>query len=119
MSTSASVTSDFTKVTSLDDLWEGEMLPVTVDGVEVLLVHSAGQIAAFEDKCPHVANPLSTGTLDGDQLSCAAHQWTFDVRDGKGRNPATSCLKRFALQVSDDQVYVNVHQVEQEAKKGM
>jgi toluene monooxygenase system ferredoxin subunit len=109
----------WTEVTTLDDLWEGEMAPYTVDGVDVLLINAAGVIAAYEDKCPHVANPLSTGTLDGDQLSCAAHNWTWDVRSGAGRNPATSCLKRFALRIQDDAILVNVDDVVQEAKKGM
>ncbi len=104
---------------TLDDLWEGEMLSVDIDGTDVLLVHAAGVLVAFEDKCPHVANPLSTGTLDGDELSCAAHNWTFDVRDGAGRNPSTSCLKRFALRVEDDTILVNVGEVLQEPQKGM
>ncbi|MCW2762349.1 MAG: Toluene-4-monooxygenase, subunit TmoC [Marmoricola sp.] len=118
MSTSTE-TGTWTQVTTLDDLWEGEMAPYTVEGTEVLLINAAGTIAAYEDKCPHVANPLSTGTLEGDQLSCAAHNWTFDVRDGAGRNPATACLKRFALRIEDDAVYVNVGDVVQEAQKGM
>lgn len=112
-------TDTWTLVTSLDDLWEGEMAAYVVDGTEVLIVNAAGTISAFEDKCPHVANPLSTGVLDGDELSCAAHNWTFDVRDGAGRNPSTSCLKRFALRVQDDSIYVNVGDVVQEPQKGM
>jgi toluene monooxygenase system ferredoxin subunit len=104
---------------TLDDLWEGEMVSVEIGDTDVLLVHAAGTIVAFEDKCPHVANPLSTGTLDGDELSCAAHNWTFDVRNGAGRNPSTSCLKRFALMVENDTIFVNVGEVLQEPQKGM
>jgi toluene monooxygenase system ferredoxin subunit len=112
-------TGAWTSVGTLDDLWEGEMVSVEVDGTDVLLVHAAAALVAFEDKCPHVANPLSTGTLDGDELSCAAHNWTFDVRDGAGRNPTTACLKRFALRVEGDTIYVNLGEVLQEPKKGM
>jgi len=117
--TAVSDVATWTYVTSLDDLWEGEMAPFTVDGTEVLLINAAGTLAAYEDKCPHVANPLSTGTLDGDQLSCAAHNWTWSVQTGAGRNPVTSCLKRFALRVDNDAIYVNVGDVIQEAQKGM
>jgi toluene monooxygenase system ferredoxin subunit len=106
----------WTAVTTLDDLWDGEMAPYTVDGVDVLLINSGGNIVAFEDKCPHAANPLSTGTLDDEELTCAAHSWTFDPLTGAGRNPANTCLKRYAVKVEDENILVDLTAVLAEAK---
>jgi toluene monooxygenase system ferredoxin subunit len=103
-------------ITTLDDLWEGELLPVTVDGVEVIVLNVGGEVVAFEDRCPHVANPLSSGSFDGELLVCAAHQWTFTAVDGQGVNPSIACLRRFAVQVIDEAVAVNVHDVVQEPR---
>ena len=44
----------FTKVCTLDDIWEGEMEPFTVDGHDIILVCAeGGEIKAFQGICPH------------------------------------------------------------------
>ena len=80
----------------VDDLWEGEMRVVDVQGASVLLVNVAGNVVACEDRCPHKGVPLSRGTLiNGRILTCSAHQWVFDVAQGRGVNPATAYLKLY------------------------
>jgi len=59
-------------VGTLDDLWEGEMAAVVVGPVAAVLVNVDGEVHAFEDRCPHLANPLSRGRFDGRILTCAA-----------------------------------------------
>lgn len=39
---------------------------------------SNGDIAVFEDICPHRRAPLSLGTCEGDNLRCPYHGWVFD-----------------------------------------
>ncbi len=108
---------EWAEATSLDDLWEGETLPLTVGGKEVLLVNVKGEIRAFEDKCPHLNTPLSTGMFDGEKIQCSAHQWEFNADDGSGINPASACMRRFDLKIDEDEkVYVNVQNVLQEMK---
>ncbi|MGQ0616597.1 MAG: Rieske (2Fe-2S) protein [Acidimicrobiia bacterium] len=102
---------------SLDDLWEGEMQAVEVGGVKVLLVNAGGEVAAFEDRCPHREFLLSEGDFDGEELVCAGHGWSYRGRDGQGVNPDGSCLRRFAVRVDGDSVLVAVGEVVQEAKK--
>ena len=36
-----------------------------------------GQVTVLDDRCPHRAAPLSMGTLDGDQVVCAYHGFTY------------------------------------------
>jgi toluene monooxygenase system ferredoxin subunit len=104
----------FVKATSLDELWCGEMRGVTVDGRRAVVVHVAGCVAAFEDKCPHLGVALSEGTLDGEILTCRAHGWSYDVRTGRGLNPARARLVRFATRVDGDDVLVDPARVEPE-----
>jgi nitrite reductase/ring-hydroxylating ferredoxin subunit len=47
------------------------------------LANVAGAIYAFGDTCPHQQFSLAESVLKGFQVSCALHNWTFDVRDGK------------------------------------
>lgn len=94
---------------SLDDLWEGEMKEVSVEGIEVLLVHAdGGHIGAFAAYCPHQEFPLIQGELEGGVLTCAAHLWQFDVVSGAGVNPLDCSLVRFAVRVEDEQILVDV-----------
>jgi phenylpropionate dioxygenase-like ring-hydroxylating dioxygenase large terminal subunit len=52
-------------------------------GRRLLLFRTAdGQVAALDDRCPHRAAPLSMGTLDGDQVVCGYHGFTY-AADGR------------------------------------
>jgi toluene monooxygenase system ferredoxin subunit len=88
----------------IDDLWDGDMAPVEVDGTKVLLVNVDGDVKAYLNRCPHQAWALDEGDFDGQTLTCIRHMWTFDVTDGKGINPDDECLTRFRCEVGQDGV---------------
>jgi len=48
----------------------------------VLFRRGEGQVAVLDDRCPHRAAPLSMGTLDGDQVVCGYHGFTY-AADGR------------------------------------
>lgn len=97
------VTSHWVQVASLDDLWEGEMLEVEVEEEAILLVHcQGGGIKAYQGICPHQARALADGTFEGNMLTCGAHLWQFDVRNGKGINPANCQLYSYEVKVEQD-----------------
>ena len=101
----------FTKVCTLDDIWEGEMEPFTVNGHDILLVCAeGGEIKAFQGMCPHQEVLLVDGDWNPDKnvLQCPGHRWEFDMTSGKGINPAGCQLYEFAVQVEGDEVRVGV-----------
>ena len=77
-------------------------------GVDVLLCNIDGEVFAYEDRCPHLGNPLSKGALDAQVLTCAAHEWAFDVRTGNGVNPAAVCLRRFPVRIDGNTILVDL-----------
>jgi toluene monooxygenase system ferredoxin subunit len=94
---------------NLDDLWEGDMTAVTVDGEAVLLVNLDGTVRAYSNRCPHQASALDEGDLDGETLTCAKHLWEFNAATGRGINPDDAQLKSFGCQVGDDgTIYVDI-----------
>jgi toluene monooxygenase system ferredoxin subunit len=98
---------------SLDDLWAGEMRAVNLGAVDVLLCNLDGVLVAYEDRCPHLANPLSEGSLSDDGvLTCAAHEWEFDARTGCGVNPASACLHRYPVRLDGMRIFVGVEEDE-------
>ena len=44
----------------------------------VLFRGKSGKIGALDDRCAHRLTPLSLGRIDGDQLECGYHGWTYD-----------------------------------------
>jgi len=94
---------------NIDDLWEGDMTAVLVDGEAVLLVNVDGEVRAYSNRCPHQASALDEGDLDGGTLTCAKHLWEFNVTSGCGINPDNVQLKSFGCRVGDDgTIYVDI-----------
>ena len=72
----------FTDVLGSDEIADGEVVEVFVDGDPVAVCRVGGQLHALSGICPHAQGPLGDGLLDGTTLTCPVHGWSFDVRDG-------------------------------------
>ena len=71
----------------------GALARVTFGELDVLLAHTADGIAAVDDRCPHMAAPLSLGTLEGCVVACPLHNGRFDLASGGvDRMPTTGGL---------------------------
>ncbi|MBL8492003.1 MAG: Rieske 2Fe-2S domain-containing protein [Rhodocyclaceae bacterium] len=103
----------FRKVSTLDELWEGDMLEVEADGHDVLLVWpEGGEVQAFQAVCPHQDIPLAEGKFDGRVVMCRAHQWTFDGSSGEGINPGNCKLARYPVKLEGDAILVDTEGVQ-------
>ena len=98
----------FRRVSSLEDLWSGEMTGLEVDGNAVLLINVDDRIYAYADTCPHQKSRLSEGSLLGNTLRCSRHQWEFDVRTGQGTNPRNACLQAFPVTVEGRDILIDL-----------
>lgn len=101
----------FTKVCTLDDVWEGDMDSFEVDGVEVLIiVLDGGDVIATQSICPHQRVELAEGEFDGKKvLTCKQHLWQFDVRTGAGINPVHAAIAMYPVKVEGDDILVDLH----------
>jgi toluene monooxygenase system ferredoxin subunit len=98
---------------STDELWEGDLLDVELDGEQVLLVHLLdGPVKAYQGMCPHQEILLADGKWDPDRgrLLCGGHAWEFDLSDGAGVNPAGCQLFEFPVRVVSDEILVGLPQ---------
>jgi 3-phenylpropionate/trans-cinnamate dioxygenase ferredoxin component len=75
------------------ELPPGALRRVTFGELDVLLAHTSSGITAVEDRCPHMAAPLSLGTLEGCLVACPLHNGRFDLATGDvERMPTTGGL---------------------------
>lgn len=92
----------FVDLMEVEDLWDGEMESFDVGDEEVLVVKVGGEIMAYGGTCPHQSVSLVEGELDGETLTCRAHEWQFNVRSGKSVNPTGACLNRHEVRLTED-----------------
>lgn len=52
-------------------------VPVTLLDEQLVMVRLAGSIRCFKDLCVHRGTALSLGSIEGDELRCAYHGWTY------------------------------------------
>ena len=73
---------EFVALADLAQLPTGAMLRVTRGDHDLLLVHGENGICAIDDRCPHMAAPLSLGSLEGCVIGCPLHKGRFNLCDG-------------------------------------
>ena len=70
-------------IASLEEVKDGEFLKREVDGKKVLLTRVNGQIAAVENRCPHLGLPLAKGEICDGAVTCPFHGSRFDLLSGE------------------------------------
>ena len=100
------------RVGSVDELWDGDMMPCRAAGRKLLVIRLDGEVHAYEDRCAHLGLPLSDGTLEGHVLTCSAHHYQYDARSGQGINPRSVCLTRFPARVEAGEIVVDMTEEE-------
>jgi nitrite reductase/ring-hydroxylating ferredoxin subunit len=63
----------FQSVANKDDLKEGVMLKVEVNGKQIVLSMVEGKVYAVDEICTHQGGPLDEGELNGYDLKCPWH----------------------------------------------
>ena len=104
-------------VAGVDEVPEGTLLMVQVDGTDVVLANLEGHIHAAQGICSHEYFELDKGFITGDSLTCALHLSRFDLETGEALDPpaelplavypATVVEARIVLELPDGPVPVN------------
>ncbi|HEX2784098.1 MAG TPA: Rieske 2Fe-2S domain-containing protein [Ilumatobacteraceae bacterium] len=83
MNTAPLPTATATPVGHIDDLAVGSMKMIRVDNHRLCLVRTSEGVFALEHACPHEGYGMTQGSLDGNLITCAWHNWKFRVDDGE------------------------------------
>ena len=95
----------YARVMRSDELRDGELIPVAIDGMPIVVVRHRGEFFAVPNNCSHQDFPLTEAGFDpGDEvLVCAWHGGCFDVRSGAAVvPPATQPVETFPVRISAD-----------------
>lgn len=75
--------SRFVDAAGIDDLADGAMKSMKVEGQNLLLARVGGRYYATDGRCPHMGGELSHGRLEGTIVTCPRHGSQFDIATGK------------------------------------
>ena len=95
---------------AVDELAEGEMRMVWVDGSDpVLVIHNNGEFSALQGTCSHEYYELDRGFLTAGTLTCPLHMSRFDLSDGEPLDPPAELpLAVYAVEIVDGRVTIEV-----------
>ena len=98
-------------VCSTEELPEGTMKLVEIDGIEIGVFNCAGEFLAIEDRCSHDDGPLAEGEFDtaACTVECPRHGSLFDLRSGRPKTlPAFAPVETFAVRAEDGEIKLEV-----------
>jgi nitrite reductase (NADH) small subunit len=68
---------------------------------------SDDKVFAVEDRCPHKNGVLSQGIVHGCKVTCPLHSWVIELDTGEAVAPDKGCVKKFAVKVEQDEVFLD------------
>ena len=95
---------------STDELIDGELRLLWVDGVEpIVIVRERGRFFALQGVCSHEYFELDLGSVVNGRLQCALHLSEFDLESGEPLNaPADAPLAVYPVTVEGERVLVDM-----------
>jgi nitrite reductase/ring-hydroxylating ferredoxin subunit len=95
----------FRAVASMEDVREGFVTRIDVEGVPVVLTRLDNQVRAFDGTCTHAEFELETSRLVRGCIECPMHGARFSAVDGEVvKGPAKEPLPEIPCRVDGDQV---------------
>ena len=82
------ILNDWHPVARSMDIPEASIRPARLLDEDLVLWRIHGEVKVWQDLCVHRGTRLSLGYLDGDELVCAYHGWTYNQRGECVRFPA-------------------------------
>lgn len=98
----------FEVVLHKDALPKGQVVEIIIGGTAIAVANVDGDFYAVTNTCPHAGGPLGEGTLDGVELTCPYHGWTFDLSDGSCKTNPDVVIKKYDVVVEKDAVCVRL-----------
>lgn len=96
------------KVAKVEDVEEGEVIAVSVNGEVLALYNLDGTFYATHNTCTHAQACLSDGYVDDEYIECPLHQGLFHIPTGKAVDgPVTEDVRVYPTKVENGDIYVD------------
>jgi len=87
------------------------MIGIEHDGKRILIANLEGKLHAWDGTCTHEEADLSTGFLNGEEVTCPLHLSRFNLLTGEAVNPpAEKPLTKYEVKTENGQIFVELDQ---------
>jgi len=93
---------------TLDDIPEGGVRTLEIDGQKLLLAKSGNAVSCFQNACAHLGFPLHDGEIEGGVITCPHHGFQYDLASGECLTAPEVQLQAHAVRVTGSAVEVRL-----------
>jgi nitrite reductase/ring-hydroxylating ferredoxin subunit len=90
------------------EIEEGKSKIVRVDGLTLAIFRIKDEFFALDNSCLHRGGPLGEGYLDGYDVTCPWHGWTYDVRTGSFEVIPPLRVRTYSVKREGDSVIIEL-----------
>ena len=99
--------SSWVRAAAVDDIRVGGARSFAVQDKRIALFRTSGGVYATDNRCPHQGYALVRGDVTGEVLTCAWHNWKFELGTGTCRYGGEN-VRSYPVQIRDGQVLVDI-----------
>ncbi|WP_418316267.1 non-heme iron oxygenase ferredoxin subunit [Piscinibacter sakaiensis] len=97
----------WTDAAAESDIPDDDVIGREVEGREVALYKTRGEIYATDNICSHGQAELCDGFLEGYEIECPMHQGRFDIRNGQPAcAPVTEAIRSYPVKIEGGRVFL-------------
>ena len=93
-------------VARVGDVRSGDVLAVSVGGVELVVGLDGDRYFATQRRCVHRGGDLAEGIVSRGHVICPQHGWRFSTATGKTPEPSEYCLVTYPVRIVEDRIEV-------------
>jgi len=97
----------FHAVARVGEVAAGDVMPVAVDGVEMVLGRDGERYFATQRRCVHRGGDLAEGIVSRGHLICPVHAWRFSTATGCQADASEYCLLTYPVRVVADRIEID------------
>ena len=99
--------SNWVRATALNDISEGGAKSFAYLDKRIALFRTQRGVFACDNRCPHQGYALVRGDVKGGVLTCAWHNWKFELGSGFCRHGGEN-IRTYPVRISDGQVLIDI-----------
>ncbi len=101
-------TGKFVQAAKKSDIPEGGAITVELEGKAIALFNVTGKFYAIDNTCVHRGGPLAEGSIEGTEVTCPWHGWTYDVTSGQCTLNPQAKVASYAVKEEGENILVSV-----------
>ena len=114
---------DYVEAGKVNEISNGQMKHVEINGKEIVIANLNGKFYAFADRCGHMNARLSGGNITQNIVTCPFHAAKFDITSGKktgepvleippGMEPLPPTWQKYMESVGKEMSYIKTYDQE-------